>query len=213
MKRQGSSTFIYIILIVAVLFLIYSYVTEGGSGPNLPIQELAKQINEGEVESLTVRGNDIHVMYDTGQVALARKEPDSTAVEQLQAFGVDEEALQGLESFAVEEPTDWTALFSIGGTLLGIIALGVVAYLFIRQFQGVNNQAMSFGKSKARMFSGDRPTVTFDDVAGVEEAKEELEEVVEFLKEPQKFISLGARIPKGVLLVGAPGTGKTLMAK
>jgi cell division protease FtsH len=162
---------------------------------------------------LAVKGNDIEVVYDDNRVALARKEPGSTAVEQLQAFGVEEEALQMLESFNVEEPTDWTALFSIGGTLLGIIAMGVVAYLFIRQFQGVNNQAMSFGKSKARMFSGDRPTVTFDDVAGVDEAKEELEEVVEFLEEPQKFINLGARIPKGVLLVGAPGTGKTLMAK
>jgi cell division protease FtsH len=86
-------------------------------------------------------------------------------------------------------------------------------FFIFRQAQGNNNAAISFGKSKARMFSGDHPTVTFDDVAGVEEAKEELQEVVEFLREPQKFIALGARIPKGVLLVGAPGTGKTLMAK
>ncbi len=214
MKRKGNnSTFVYLILIAAVVFLIYSYVSEGGDRSDLPIQELAADINAGEVKSLAVKGNDIEVVYTDSRVALARKEPGSTAVEQLQAFGVGEEALQSLESFNVEEPTDWTALFSIGGTLLGIIAMGVVAYLFIRQFQGVNNQAMSFGKSKARMFSGDRPTVTFDDVAGVDEAKEELEEVVEFLEEPQKFINLGARIPKGVLLVGAPGTGKTLMAK
>jgi cell division protease FtsH len=214
MKRKGNnSTFVYVILIAAVIFLIYSYVSEGGSTPGLPIQELAADLNAGEVKKLSVRGNDIEVVYDDGQMALARKEPGSTAVEQLQAFGVKEEALQALDSFNVEEPTDWTSLFSIGGTLLGIIAMGVVAYLFIRQFQGANNQAMSFGKSKARMFSGDRPTVSFDDVAGVDEAKEELEEVVEFLEEPQKFINLGARIPKGVLLVGAPGTGKTLMAK
>jgi cell division protease FtsH len=83
----------------------------------------------------------------------------------------------------------------------------------LRQAQGTNNQALSFGKSRARMFTGDQPSVTFDDVAGVDEAKEELKEVVEFLKEPEKFISLGARIPKGVLLVGSPGTGKTLLAK
>ena len=85
-------------------------------------------------------------------------------------------------------------------------------WFIFRQAQGSNNAAMAFGKSRARM-SGDQPTVTFDDVAGVEEAKEELEEVVEFLREPEKFIALGARIPKGVLLVGPPGTGKTLMAK
>jgi len=89
----------------------------------------------------------------------------------------------------------------------------VLFYFLLRQAQGSNSQALSFGKSRARMFTGDQPTVTFEDVAGVEEAKEELYEVVEFLKEPEKFIALGARIPKGVLLVGAPGTGKTLMAK
>ena len=93
-----------------------------------------------------------------------------------------------------------------------IFMLGIF-WFFMRQAQGSNNAAIAFSKSRARMMSGEHPTVTFADVAGVEEAKEELQEVVEFLKEPQKFISLGARIPKGVLLVGSPGTGKTLMAK
>jgi cell division protease FtsH len=93
-----------------------------------------------------------------------------------------------------------------------LLILGAFFFIF-RQAQGSNNAAMSFGKSRARMFTGDHPTVTFADVAGVEEAKEELQEVVEFLREPQKFIQLGARIPKGVLLVGTPGTGKTLLAK
>ncbi len=91
--------------------------------------------------------------------------------------------------------------------------MAVLFFFFIRQAQGSNNAAMAFGKSRAKMLTGEHPTVTFADVAGVDEAKEELQEVVEFLKEPQKFIALGARIPKGVLLVGSPGTGKTLMAK
>jgi cell division protease FtsH len=94
-----------------------------------------------------------------------------------------------------------------------MLLVGAVLWFIFRQAQGSNNAAMAFGKSRARMFSGEHPTVTFDDVAGAEEAKEELKEVVEFLREPQKFIQLGARIPKGVLLVGPPGTGKTLMAK
>jgi cell division protease FtsH len=93
-----------------------------------------------------------------------------------------------------------------------LLVVGLIFFM-LRQAQGSNNQALSFGKSRARMFTGDQPTVTFDDVAGVDESKEELQEVVEFLKEPEKFISLGARIPKGVLLIGAPGTGKTLLAK
>jgi cell division protease FtsH len=102
---------------------------------------------------------------------------------------------------------------TILGYILPFVVLGVVFWFIFRQAQGSNNAAMSFGKSRARMFTGDQPSVTFLDVAGVEEAKEELQEVVEFLREPEKFISLGARIPKGVLLVGPPGTGKTLLAK
>jgi cell division protease FtsH len=213
MNGQGNSTFIYLILLVAVIFLVYSYI--GGESPaldNLPIQTLVTDINTGKVASLAVSGDTLKVTYTNGNLALSRKEPESTAIEQLLALGVNEEQLKGVK-ISVEEPTDWSSLFSVGGTILSIVALGVIAVIFIRQFQGVNNQAMSFGKSKARMFSGDRPTVTFDDVAGIEESKEELEEIVEFLKEPQKFIQLGARIPKGVLLVGAPGTGKTLLAK
>ena len=102
---------------------------------------------------------------------------------------------------------------SILSYFIPLLLLAGVFWFIFRQAQGSNNAALSFGKSRARMFTGDQPTVTFSDVAGVEEAKEELREVVEFLKEPEKFISLGARIPKGVLLVGHPGTGKTLLAK
>ena len=113
----------------------------------------------------------------------------------------------------IKQPGPWVNILSFLGYILPFIIVGAAFFMFFRQAQGSNNAAMSFGKSRARMFSGDHPKVTFADVAGVDESKEELQEVVEFLKEPQKFIALGARIPKGVLLVGPPGGGKTLLAK
>jgi len=145
----------------------------------------------------------------------AYKETDSTLVAQLTALGVSPEKLSAENvKIEVEPPSVWSGF--LGGFLVYLLPLllmlGVFWFIF-RQAQGSNNAAMSFGKSRARMFSGEHPTVTFNDVAGADESKQELAEVVEFLKEPQKFIQLGARIPKGVLLVGPPGTGKTLLAK
>ncbi|HAC46436.1 MAG TPA: cell division protein FtsH, partial [Chloroflexi bacterium] len=94
-----------------------------------------------------------------------------------------------------------------------VVLIAAFMWWVLRQTQSGNNQAISFGRSRARMVSGDKPAITFADVAGVEEAKQELAEIVEFLKYPEKFVALGARIPKGVLLVGPPGTGKTLLSK
>jgi cell division protease FtsH len=113
----------------------------------------------------------------------------------------------------VVPPSAWSDWGTQALTILPLLIFGGLLFFMVRQAQGSNNQAISFGKSRARMFSGDKPTVTFDDVAGADEAKQELSEVVEFLREPEKFISLGARIPKGVLMVGPPGCGKTLLAK
>ncbi|MGC9469467.1 MAG: ATP-dependent zinc metalloprotease FtsH [Anaerolineae bacterium] len=217
MKSKGSSNFVYLIIIAAVLFLVYSYISGGSTTAAVPINEIAGDAAQGKVERIVVQGDELTVTYteptSSGEITvLSRKAPESSLFDQLEALGVDDAALRAI-TIEHEEPVDWGTLINIGITLISVLAGVAFFYFFIRQFQGANNQALSFGKSKARMFSGDRPTVTFDDVAGVDEAKEELKEVVEFLKEPQKFINLGARIPKGVLLVGAPGTGKTLMAK
>ncbi len=216
-SKQGSSSFVYILIIIGVVFLVYSFFNSGTPEAAVPLNQIADDAKAGKIDSIQVRGDELHVTYkektESGeQLVISRKGSESSLVEQLQALGVGDETLREI-NIGFDEPTDWNVWFNVGATLLGIILVIGVFYFIIRQFQNTNSQAISFGKSRARMFSGDRPTITFDDVAGIEESKEELKEVVEFLKEPQKFINLGARIPKGVLLVGAPGTGKTLLAK
>jgi len=135
-------------------------------------------------------------------------------VEQLLNLGVSHNVLAtGKIKIEARPLSTWELILSNLFVILPVIFMAGILFFIFRQAQGSNNQAMSFGKSRARMFTGENPTVTFEDVAGAEESKEELSEIVDFLQEPEKYIQLGARIPKGVLLVGAPGTGKTLLAK
>jgi cell division protease FtsH len=203
-----------VILISIVAILVLQFRAGAPQPERLYLNEVAREIAAGKVSRVVVDDNDLEVIFRDGTSAFSRKEPTKTTVEQLIDLGLTPEALTA-ESLQIEikQPSDWNTVVSLMTYLLpGLLVVGLI-FLMLRQAQGTNNQAISFGKSRARMFTGDQPTVTFADVAGVEEAKEELQEVVEFLKEPEKFITLGARIPKGVLLIGSPGTGKTLMAK
>lgn len=214
-RGRNSLVLMILILIVAVLVLQFR---DGASQPErLAFNEVAEKIMSGEIARIVVNDNELEVIYsESGATATAfsRKEPTKTFVEQLLDLGVTQEALSTNRiKLEIKEPSDWNTIISLITYILPALLVVGLIWLMLRQAQGSSNQALSFGKSRARMFTGDQPTVTFDDVAGVEEAKEELQEVVEFLQEPEKFITLGARIPKGVLLVGAPGTGKTLMAK
>jgi cell division protease FtsH len=178
----------------------------------ISLSQLVTDINAGDVKSIRVQDNQLEVTMKNGDIVGSRKEVNVDLTQTLLDLGVTSQALDQVD-LTVQPPSGWAEWLSILGTLLPFIFLAVIFLFLMRQAQGTNNQALSFGKSRARMFTGEKPTVTFDDVAGVEEAKQELAEVVEFLREPQKFISLGARIPKGVVLMGAPGTGKTLLAK
>ncbi len=194
--------------------VVYNFQQQSTIQEGLPINQIAADIKNGEVKHIIEDDNKLTVVYDKGTERSSRKEPDGTLVDQLIALGVTTEDLASNRiMIEIKPPSAWLGIATALGYILPFVILAGVFWFVFRQAQGSNNAAMSFGKSRARMFTGDQPTVTFEDVAGVEEAKEELKEVVEFLREPEKFISLGARIPKGVLLVGPPGTGKTLLAK
>jgi len=202
-------------ILAAAVFLVFNFSSQSKKVEEMPISEVAAAARAGKIEQITVSGDYsmLTVKFkDRREPVLSRKGEDADVVQVLRDLGVSEEEITAI-TIEYERPSGWASWITLLGGILPAILFAVLFYFLLRQAQGTNSQALSFGKSRARMFTGDKPTVTFEDVAGVEEAKEELAEVVEFLKEPEKFISLGARIPKGVLLVGAPGTGKTLMAK
>ena len=212
---RNRSAVIYVILLVAIISMVaYQFNQQSAINDVLTINQVAADIRAGKVRRIVEDENRLRVIYKDGTERISQKEGNATLVEQLIQLGVASEDLSPSNlDVEIKAPSTWLGIV----TALGyILPFGIVLALFFfvfRQAQGSNNAAMSFGKSRARMFTGEQPTVTFEDVAGVEESKEELKEVVEFLREPEKFIALGARIPKGVLLVGPPGTGKTLLAK
>jgi len=213
-KSSGQTNFVYLLILIAIVAMVFMNINQDSGEAVMPINELAAEIRKGTIEKIVEDENTLTVTLKNGQEKTSTKESDTTLVEQLVNYGVTGEELNSANvSIEVKQPGPWVNILSLLGYIFPFLIVGVAFFLIFRQAQGSNNTAMSFGKSRARMFSGDQPKVTFADVAGVDESKEELQEVVEFLREPQKFIALGARIPKGVLLVGPPGGGKTLLAK
>ena len=208
-----KNSFVYLLIVAAVAALVLSVFSNQTPREQLDISDLAAQIQEGQVKTITVQEDGALIVEYTNQTEdRSRKEPDIGFFETMRSLGVSETALAEID-ITIEPRNPWSNWLALGVTILPLVIFGGLLFFMLRQAQGSNSQAMSFGRSKARMFTGDKPTITFDDVAGVDESKEELHEVVDFLREPEKFITLGARIPKGVLMVGPPGCGKTLLAK
>lgn len=216
-STQFARWFIYGLLIFAATILAWGFITASVPQEDIAISQLATDLQAGKIESVEVSEDSREVVISyIGQETkkVAQISGNSSFEESMSAYGI---TLEDYQAHNVEilyaPPSAWGDVLSFLYLALPVLLIGGVFFFFIRQTQGSNNQAMAFGRSRARMFNSDKPTVTFDDVAGAKEAKEELEEVVMFLREPDKFVNFGARIPKGVLLVGPPGTGKTLMAK
>ena len=210
--RWLRNSFIYLLILVAIVAIVFTVFASGGSGKQeQTLTQFIEQAKAGDVEKVEV-DNAVLTYKLVGEDLTYKTEMEKgdTLRQVLQDAGIKPEDFPEVD---IKQPSQWGNIIGIFLQFLPVIFIVAVLFFFLRQAQGSSNQAMNFGKSKARMFNGSRPSVTFLDVAGVEEAKEELKEVVEFLKYPEKFAALGARIPKGVLLVGPPGTGKTLLAK
>ena len=195
--------------------LLYAYRAQSPSAAVVTYDKAVSEIQAGQISKVTING-------DTATI----EKPDKT--QETVNIGANDNGVfqKTILDYNATRPENQRVVLSlqkesqtfgiIGSVLLSLLPVLLIGGFFVymmRQAQGTNNQALSFGKSRARMFIGNKPTVTFDDVAGVDEAKQELTEVVEFLKYPEKFSTLGARIPRGVLLVGPPGTGKTMLAR
>lgn len=213
--RRGASRneILYLLILILVGVLLFSMFSSPKAYTEVPLSTIAQWLKDGEIEELIVSDGEVKVKKaGSNRLYIAYKEIGVSITETLSNLGVPQEKLAQVK-IVVEKRSRLGEWVTVLGGLLPLIFVAALFYFLMRQAQGANNQAFSFGKSRARLFTTERPTVTFDDVAGVDEAKEELKEVVEFLREPQKFAALGARIPKGVLLVGPPGTGKTLLAK
>ena len=199
------SGLIYIVILVVAVILMSRFLPTAGKSVEIGLDEAIVMSQNNEIAKIVVDEDKLFITTTEG-AKLETSTGYLTLVE-LQELGLN---LHNIDYEIKPSGFDW------GGLLIGFIPLllfGALLFFLFRRAQGANSQAMSFGRSRARLFPASTPTVTFDDVAGVEEAKQELHEVVDFLKSREKFQSLGARIPRGLLLIGPPGTGKTLLAR
>ncbi|MBI2013033.1 MAG: ATP-dependent zinc metalloprotease FtsH [Candidatus Colwellbacteria bacterium] len=220
MKDQGPNKKIFyrgvirVVIALIALAFISSLIYETREQPaTINITELAQKITAGEVAKIVVAGDNLKIELKNGAKLVSKKETEAGLTQTLVNYGVVPEALSGVGIESKEQSGVGFWLSIILPALLPLIFIVAIFWFLIRQARTGVNQAFTFGRANVHLFGGQKEKTTFDDVAGLKEAKKELEEIVDFLKEPKKYTEMGAKIPRGVLLMGPPGTGKTLLAR
>ena len=204
------------VLVILVLISVYSFLFGTGSSPeDVTLSNLAQDVKAGTVTSIVVSGNDLTIIYNDKTEKKSKKETNTALSQSLSNYGLTADEIAKVSIAVKDEGGFRYWFFALTPIVLPLLLIGVFIWFLSRQVRGAGMQAFTFGQSKARMIDprDQAQRVTFSDVAGAKEAKEELTEIVDFLKNPKKFLEIGARIPKGVLLMGAPGTGKTLLGR
>jgi len=213
MKNLSKNIFWAITTFLVIAFIFSLFYTEQKSPAFLSIDQLVSKINSGEVTKIVVSGNDLKIELKDGSRVISKKEAETSLSETLKNYGVEPAALQKVNLEIKEESGFRFWMSVLIPSLLPLLIIGVFFWLMFRQARTGMNQAFTFGRANVKLFTQFKDRITFKDVAGLKEAKEELIEVVDFLKNPKKYLEIGARIPRGVLLLGPPGTGKTLIAR
>ncbi|MDP2812437.1 MAG: ATP-dependent zinc metalloprotease FtsH [bacterium] len=208
---KNFAVFFLIFAIIATIFSLFD--ASQKNVEQISVDRLVEEIKNDEVAKIEVRGSQLDVTLKNSNQQVSKKEMNESLNELLKNYEVPSEKVQAVEISVGDEPNSGMFVSTILPFVIpGLFIIGLIWFM-MRQVQGVNSRAMSFGQSGAKLADQQKNKVSFKDVAGAKEAKEDLLEVVEFLRQPQKFIVMGAKIPKGLLLLGAPGTGKTLMAR
>ncbi len=204
MSQFQKNLALWLVISLLMIMLFNMMTQKDNEQKQINYTEFLSAVDDGQVSNVTFQGSQVSGLYADGSKFLTHAPRDEQLIPDLKNKGIV------IEAKPVDDQGFWFTLLISWGPILLLIAVWI---FFMRQMQGGGGKAMSFGKSKAKLLTDTQGMVTFKDVAGVDEAKQELEEVVEFLKDPKKFTKLGGKIPKGVLLVGSPGTGKTLLAR
>ena len=213
MKNLLKNFFLILVIFLSISYLFSLYHNKSAKIEKIGLENLVQEVNNSQVSAISIDGNNLAIRLKDGKQQKATKESGESLSQLLRNFNVEADKMAAV-NIEVKPDSSNNILFSIIlPFVLPIVICIVLFYFIMRSAQGANNRAISFGQTTAKEIDRKKNKITFRDVAGVKEAKEELKEVVQFLRQPKKFTDLGAKIPKGVLLLGSPGTGKTLLAR